>query len=718
MPFISIILPVPNGVQSLERAVRSVQAQTVADWELLAVDDASTDGTAELLERLAAEDARLRIFATTENVGECAARNVALREARGQWIAYLDQDDEFAPDYLALVTKWAGKGEVLVFGYYVVDDAAPREWWPEQVGQGLFAHNIVAPLGVAHRRELVDRVGGFNEMLWREGDWEYWRRLARVGASFVFVPFKSGRYHTRPDSASRVVRLTPRQREAVEANWAAGRGIFESPPGARAETGAEYRCLFSGSGPTEEDRLKEHLTAEREEYGAGETPAPQDRLKPGLQQSAEATPNVDRTRRVRRKEEDGTRRVPATIAFASTHSVIDFTSGAAIATGRALELLDGLGFSCQAFCGSRLDAPEEMLFEELLAARGAKYESRKTMIGEYPGRMTFTFQGRVPVTVFQTASTRGRWSDQDEAEAFFTAFARFLDKFRPDVLLTYGGDPVCRRMVQIAKGRDIPIVFALHNFLYPDAEAFRTADYVIVPSEFSRRHHWEKLGLACHRLPNVIDPGQVRVAKPRPEFVTFVNPQGAKGLFVFARIARELLRRRPDIPVLVVEGRGQARNLEQTGLEPGEIAKLRRMENKPDPRDFLAVTRVLLVPSLWNESFGLVAAEAMANGIPVLASNRGSLPEIVGQGGLLFDIPARYTPQTREAPTAEEMRPWVETIGRLWDDADLYRRASRAAADRALVWSPERLAPAYRDFFQNVRPQPAAPVVPKESQAG
>ena len=80
-----------------------------------------------------------------------------------------------------------------------------------------------------------------------------------------------------------------------------------------------------------------------------------------------------------------------------------------------------------------------------------------------------------------------------------------------------------------------------------------------------------------------------------------------------------------------------------------DLARLPNVTIRPnaaDPRTFYAVSKLLLVPSLWNESFGLVAAEAMLNGIPVLASNRGALPETIGDAGFLFDIPARYTPET------------------------------------------------------------------------
>jgi glycosyltransferase involved in cell wall biosynthesis len=63
-----------------------------------------------------------------------------------------------------------------------------------------------------------------------------------------------------------------------------------------------------------------------------------------------------------------------------------------------------------------------------------------------------------------------------------------------------------------------------------------------------------------------------------------------------------------------------------------------------------------------------VAAEAFMNGIPVLASRRGALPQTLKHAGVLLDIPEKYTPQTRTAPTADEVAPWLEAIEHLWDD--------------------------------------------------
>ncbi len=182
------------------------------------------------------------------------------------------------------------------------------------------------------------------------------------------------------------------------------------------------------------------------------------------------------------------------------------------------------------------------------------------------------------------------------------------------------------------------------------------------------------------------------------------------------------------------------RHLPELGIDISGIKNLRIMPNTPDARKFYAVSKLLLMPSLV-ENAGFIAMEAMTNGIPVLASNRGGLPETIGgsphaatsphpnplpvgegtscphlnllpegegSGGFLLDIPARYTPETREAPTAEEVEPWVETIIRLWDDAAEYERASRAARERAQAWHPHCLAPLYRQFFGSIAPQPGA----------
>jgi glycosyltransferase involved in cell wall biosynthesis len=137
-------------------------------------------------------------------------------------------------------------------------------------------------------------------------------------------------------------------------------------------------------------------------------------------------------------------------------------------------------------------------------------------------------------------------------------------------------------------------------------------------------------------------------------------------------------------------------------LDLSGLDNLHSMATTSDPRQFYQVSRLVLMPSLWWESFGRVAAEAMVNGIPVLASNRGGLPEIMAGAGFLFDIPPWYSPETRLIPTAEEVAPWVETIIQLWDDPVLYEYARQRSLAAAEVWRPERLLPLYEEFLHRV----------------
>ena len=171
---------------------------------------------------------------------------------------------------------------------------------------------------------------------------------------------------------------------------------------------------------------------------------------------------------------------------------------------------------------------------------------------------------------------------------------------------------------------------------------------------------------------------------------------------VFARIAVVLNERRPDIPLLVVEGRGTSDALAKLPIDLSGLTNLNRMANTPDPRDFYRVSRAVLVPSLWRESLGRVPMEALANGIPVLASDRGALPETLGDAGFVFAIPERFGPSTLEIPTAREVAPWVAVLEKLWDDPEFeagHRALARAEAQR---WEPSAVAGQFERLFRSL----------------
>lgn len=122
-PSVSVVIPAFNAAATLRAALSSAQHQTLADIEIIVIDDASTDGTQPLARRLAAEDSRVAVIAAGRNRGPAAARNLGLAAARGHWIALLDADDAFEPTRLeVLVRLAAAQGADLMADNLLLED--------------------------------------------------------------------------------------------------------------------------------------------------------------------------------------------------------------------------------------------------------------------------------------------------------------------------------------------------------------------------------------------------------------------------------------------------------------------------------------------------------------------------------------------------------------------------------------------------------------------
>ncbi len=369
------------------------------------------------------------------------------------------------------------------------------------------------------------------------------------------------------------------------------------------------------------------------------------------------------------------------LLFASIHSYLDPSSGAAIATRELLELLAGRGWDCRALTCGVLDYQNGTPIENVLASieRPAARSGAALSLGGEAEVFDLEVNG-VRVTLLPTSSSRAdKAPNPRDGTLYIDMATTVLDRFRPEILLTYGGHPVSRSLMLKARARGTAVVFHLHNFGYNDRRGFEDVDAVIFPSEYSRRLYVRRVGIDGVVIPDPIRLDKVIAENSEPKYVTFINPQPEKGAAVFARIALELGRRRPDIPLLVVEGRGTADGLAGLPVDLSGLTNLHRMANTPDPRDFYRVSRVVLMPSLWRESLGRVPIEAMANGTPVLASDRGALPETLGDAGFVFTIPDRCTPASSMVPTAHEVAPWLAVIERLWDDPEFEAEHRRRA---------------------------------------
>lgn len=123
-PLVSVIMPAYNAAEFLEEAVASVRAQTVTDWELLVIDDCSTDDTRRILERIAAGDPRVRLLRNSENLGAAGSRNRGLEIFRGKYVAMLDSDDYWYPTMLQKMLNKAEEtgADIIYCAYELVDE--------------------------------------------------------------------------------------------------------------------------------------------------------------------------------------------------------------------------------------------------------------------------------------------------------------------------------------------------------------------------------------------------------------------------------------------------------------------------------------------------------------------------------------------------------------------------------------------------------------------
>lgn len=192
MPTISIVVPTYNRLGLLQDAVASVAAQTFSDWELIIVDDGSDDGTEAWGRTMT--DPRISVLHLEHRGGPSAARNTGIAAATGDWIAFLDSDDGWAPDHLerslaslALRTDagWCVSGLVLVSEDRVPMRTIVPSWTGEDSREALLAllrcELVVATPAVVVRRNWLEALGGFDEALRFGQDLDLWYRLAMRG---------------------------------------------------------------------------------------------------------------------------------------------------------------------------------------------------------------------------------------------------------------------------------------------------------------------------------------------------------------------------------------------------------------------------------------------------------------------------------------------------------------------------------------------------------
>lgn len=181
-PVVSVYLPTRNRQGVLVEAINSVRQQSLADFELIVVDDGSSDSTWAVLGRYASIDQRVKAIRFEKSRGAPAARNAALKVARGKLITGIDDDDLFLPNRLEnLISAWTGRHSLVCSSFYRQrgSDLRKLNAFSREISLEKLLHYNVVGNQALMLREQVQSIGGFDETLVASQDYDLWIRMVQ-----------------------------------------------------------------------------------------------------------------------------------------------------------------------------------------------------------------------------------------------------------------------------------------------------------------------------------------------------------------------------------------------------------------------------------------------------------------------------------------------------------------------------------------------------------
>ena len=202
-PFFSVVVPTYNCADLLARALSSIFGQTFQNFEVIVIDNASTDHTGRVLESI--DDNRLSVIDVQNNGNIANSRNLGIQKARGDWIAFLDSDDNWLPEKLETIhAAICGTPGIVLLCHdeWIVVDGVKKSknrYQPKisNVHESLiFFGNCLSTSAVTLRKDIANKTDGFSERrdFISVEDYEYWIRLARTG-EYRFINKVLGEYH-------------------------------------------------------------------------------------------------------------------------------------------------------------------------------------------------------------------------------------------------------------------------------------------------------------------------------------------------------------------------------------------------------------------------------------------------------------------------------------------------------------------------------------------
>lgn len=395
---------------------------------------------------------------------------------------------------------------------------------------------------------------------------------------------------------------------------------------------------------------------------------------------------------------------PYTILWYSVSCLLDTSNGAAISNKFILEKLASMGVKVVVLCTTAMDNPSgSVVYDRIAQQTELKSE--------------FYRDFNLNNIHYYIVNTEGGKLDlvrQEEQNNLWNLYVRLLDAYEPDLMMGFAPDLFSLSLRREAKARGISTAYALCNashecFRFPDCDLVFTNSYALCKTYDEMSGH----SVDVKHFGICIDPNRVVAQRrnPNPIYITYVNPSQNKGLAIFLRMSSAFKERHPDSPLrfLVVKNRSDYsaavqslhyKNGDRYVTQENQQAIMSNVdvaEHTEAMDQVYAISKVVVVPSLCNEAWGMVATEANLNGLPVIANDHGGLPEAIGRqvtinadgsasyddsalGGVLVTAPQSCRDDNCVIPDDDEIAPYLDALETILANYDHYVQQANAAA--------------------------------------
>lgn len=358
----------------------------------------------------------------------------------------------------------------------------------------------------------------------------------------------------------------------------------------------------------------------------------------------------------------------AKILWMSPYSLHDISSGASIHSRYILESLQKVGFEVWSFSSFVFDRPY---------GGSSTFGDIKTLFETHSDTRIFNLDDRgIHYIYVKCKTTTEMMRTSAEQDDFYEAFCDVLDLYKPDIVIGYGTGMDSYTCFAEAKRRGIGTVYLLFNGKHGHF-TFPNIDLVLTDSQMTATLYANRDQMNCVPIGQFIDPEYVIAKKREPTYITLVNPDFGKGVSIFAKLAKVCQTELPELQFLTINNRANFADkvirlyeIDEKGekvypFTAQDFPNVFMSEATHDMRLIYEKAKVVMVPSLFYESWGRIASEAILNDIPVIGNDIGGIKDAIGAGGITITPSPRLINNPMLVPTDAEIRPYVDALKRV-----------------------------------------------------